>query len=794
MNKFNYDSLRAKEARARKILNSWAMKLLYLALIVGGLTIWVEGVFIMKQSWGWLGLAITILFIMLAVWVHNEVAKVPAGKGGDINDLLSANVMALMKRDITPQILAKELYKTRSGAFLGLRYGLTPQLLEMMATALGPEMKPIFATAQEIRKRVNAELVSGGILVVAIVENCPAHNELLNRMRLELNDLYNGIIWYNHLHGLVKDAKLKKRDGGIARDFTFGYIPLLERFGRNISNLNRGPQVDLAAHTEAVQRMIAAFSSGGLQNVALIGPEGTGKSTIVRSFASAILNADSKISADLKYRQVYSLDATALISVASERGQLEALVMQILNEAYAAKNIIICLDNAQLFFEEGVGSVDISNVLLPIIEAGRLRLIMTMDEQKFLEISAKKSSLANCLNKIMVTPASAEETMQVMQDLAPMIEMKYDVIYTYWALTEAYRLSERYIHDLEMPEKALSLLESAANFAEQKFVTDASVRAAVEKTSGVKLNSTQDAGDRSRLLNLEGLIHQRMIDQVEAVKTVSDALRRAAAGVRNEKRPIGTFLFLGPTGVGKTELAKALSEVYFQGESNIVRLDMNEFVQASDVERLLAEGAENAESLTAQVMKQPFSVVLLDEIEKAHPQVLTTLLQLLDEGILRDVRNREVSFRDTIVIATSNAGAEKIRDYVAGGLDLNGLKQELTDAMIQSGQFKPEFLNRFDEICVFKPLSKEDLLKVVSLIIDSVNKTLAPQKISVVLDDEAKMLLVERGYDPQMGARPMRRIVQKTVENLVAKMVLAGAANSGTTIHIDKRLIEKELG
>jgi len=198
-------------------------------------------------------------------------------------------------------------------------------------------------------------------------------------------------------------------------------------------------------------------------------------------------------------------------------------------------------------------------------------------------------------------------------------------------------------------------------------------------------------------------------------------------------------------------------------------------------------------SLTAQVLKNPFSVVLLDEIEKAHPQVLTTLLQMLDEGILRDTKNHEVSFRDAIVIATSNAGADKIREYVAAGKDLTSLKDELTNELIASGTFKPEFLNRFDEICVFKPLSKTDLAKVVDIIIAGVNKTLAAQKISVVLDEKAKMLLVERGYDPQLGARPMRRIVQKTVENVVAKMVLAGTAAPGTTIQLNAAMIEEQL-
>ena len=416
-----------------------------------------------------------------------------------------------------------------------------------------------------------------------------------------------------------------------------------------------------------------------------------------------------------------------------------------------------------------------------------------MDEQKYLEISAKNPALANSLNKIMVAPATAEETLRVMQDAVPRLEYQYKVTYTIWALKEAYRLSERYVFDLQMPGRALHLLESAANYADHGFVLAESVGKAIEKTQGVKVQVETDTRERDRLLNMENLIHERMIDQVEAVKTVSDALRRSAAGVRNTNRPIGTFLFLGPTGVGKTELAKAVSEVYFGGESDIVRIDLNEYVSADDVSRLIAEPTVDPMSLTAQMMKNPFSVVLLDEIEKAHPQVLTTLLQMLDEGILRDTKNREVSFRDAIVIATSNAGADRIREAVASGEDLSAIKEELTNALIKNGEFKPEFLNRFDEICIFKPLSKEDLRKIAALLVKGTNKTLANQKITVKLTDDALDLLVEKGYDPQLGARPMRRIVQKTVENIVAKLVLGGQATSGAEITIDANLVQAEL-
>ena len=859
LNLFNHFSIRAREARLGRIFGSPFVLAL---LVLLGIASFAGSVYfcLQKNPAFWLLLGLVFLLAMIFIWSKLVLKKVPVGRmakksanpittshpadSEDINDILSANSLIVLSKDATVLGMAKNLpVKSRSGRFLAARYAISPNLLEQVARGLqaiygARAEEQVFASAKRLRYELGDldpltagpfPTVSGGILEIALLEAHPEHETILASMKLSLADLKNGVVWYNYLHGLVKSAKVKRKNGGIARDLSFGYIPLMSRFGHNISIAsNQNPeQAQLEPHVEIVNRMIQTFSSDGRQNVALIGPDGTGKNTIVRSFAWEILSAEKrknpaptsnastapKIPSSLRFRQVFQLDAATILSAAPERGGVEGLVNAILNEAYAAKNIILYFKDAHLFFEEGTGSVDISNLLLPAIENGALRIILTMDEQKYLEISAKNPALSNSLNKIMVAPATEPETMRVMEDAVPRLEAQFKVIYTIWALKEAYRLSERYVYDLQMPGRALKLLESAAQYADHGFVLAESVGQAIEKTQGVKVQVETDAAERDRLLNMEALIHERMIDQAEAVKTVSDALRRSAAGVRNTSRPIGTFLFLGPTGVGKTELAKAVSEVYFGGESDIVRIDLNEYVSADDVARLIAEPTVDPMSLTAQMMKNPFTVVLLDEIEKAHPQVLTTLLQLLDEGILRDTKNREISFRDAIVIATSNAGADMIREAVTTGdfdtsatkpeflnspsavpssdapFDMAAFRDKLTNHLISTGEFKPEFLNRFDEICIFKPLSKTDLRKIAALLVKGVNKTLATQKISVTLTDDALDLLVERGYDPLLGARPMRRIVQKTVENIVAKLVLAGQAPAGSQITITKDML-----
>lgn len=785
MQDFNFHSARAEKARINAALTlSWRIMLVVTAV---GLALAGVAFFIIGSTYGWLCIGVAAVPMMILEWRRGELQDIPLGKTDSLSDQLASDVLGLLPEKPSPVAIAKAASTTPGGQFMAVRFGITMNFFSNLLHDDPDTSAEVWAQARAIKEKTGSHAITGAVLAVALVRLIPGYQTLLAHMKLEDVDLEAGIRWHDHLRQLIHQHQAPRRTGGIARDWSFGYIPLLERYGHNISaEIAAGGllQVDLEAHQQALDKMIEMFGTGGRQNAVLVGANGVGKSTLVAALAERLLDASSNLPSHLKFRQVFVLDSAALIAAAPGRGELENLIMGIISEAYSAKNIILCLDDAQLFFEEGIGSVDLANVLQPILEAGRLRMVLTMDEQRLLQIARRNPTLYNALNRVNVPPTNREETLRVLQDKLLITEHQRHVIFTYHALTEAYSLSERYMHDIEMPGRAFKLLEASAGYAEGKLVTAESVQRAIEETIGVKVGVATADDEREKLLNLEDLIHERMVNQTRAVRVVSDALRRARAGVRNQDRPIGTFLFLGPTGVGKTELSKALADVYFGGEGKMIRLDLNEYVRADDVARLIADGADDPHSLTAQAMKQPFSVVLLDEIEKAHPQVLTTLLQLLDEGILRDVKNREISFRDTIVIATSNAGADRIREYIDRGYKLEQFEEQITNELISSGAFKPEFLNRFDEIVVFRPLNKKELLQVIDLILAGINKTLAAQKIVVAVDDDAKLFLVDRGYDPRLGARPMRRVVQRAVENTVAKLMLAGSAMPGQTVHL----------
>lgn len=800
--RLNYRANRAIEARYCQRFG----KLTRVITLVGAILLSLLGIVLLLAGMaiGWLVLMLAGWSLVPYLWLHSRLRDMPASKQPrNIGDILSLEVLGLLPQDPNPRKIIEALAGSGGAKFLANRLGIPIQQVVQLTPADPSLTESVWRESINIWSHLpeRTSTIPSVVVVAAIIRLNPDCTDILNNLRIDASDVYRGVEWLEHWEMQARRSSDLKLTGGIARDWSFGYIPTLEHFGTNLSlkysEGRRSMAGNLMRNRLLVDDMIKYLSSNARRNVALIGPLGVGKSTVVEALADILMDSKSGASSDIKFNQVFMLDASAIISAANARGEIEQLIGRLLSEAYRAKNIILFLDNAELFMSDGTGSVDLSNLLQPAIEGGGLKLIMAMEEQRFLQIAQAKPALTSALNRIEITPTDDNDTIRVLEDRIIPLEYGSTTLFTYQALTEAYRLSNRYIHDVAQPRASVQLLESAAQRASGGVVNPSVVAQTIEQTLGIKVGGNLQSGDaqaeKDKLLHLEELIHQRMINQTKAVSAVASALRRARAGVRNENRPIGTFLFLGPTGVGKTELAKSLAAVYFSGEDHLVRIDLNEYVRAEDVARLIADGATDPMSLSAQVQKDPFSVVLLDEIEKAHPNVLTTLLQVLDEGVLRDINNRPISFRDTILIATSNAGADKIRQYIEAGYQLEQFSEQIQNELISSGQFKPEFLNRFDEIAVFRPLTKPELLQVIDLILVGINKNLANQKVAVAVDDQAKLALVEAGYDPRLGARPMRRVVQRTVENIVAEKILTGELVPGSGIRLSLADIQASL-
>lgn len=792
----NLKANRAKQARLAALLSqAWVLGVLVLVNIT---LLGLGALFILSQNeLGWLLLGFAAWPAMILVW-HRRWLKVlpPLKNGVVVEDVLDGVILGQLRTvSPSPAQLAEIVMKHSGGLFFAVRLGIGPNFLRELSSPDAAQSNAVWDGALQLQKQLGLSHISPAVLTTALVQTMNNRDQMLAQLQITFEDVVACARWYHHLHDLIASVQKRRLGGGIGRDLSFGFTPLLEQLAQNFSAQSGRAALarELEGHRQLIDTLFEQLGTGGRQNAVLVGPAGAGKTTLVRTFAERLLREDAPAPPELRYRQVMALDPNTLIANAPRRGELEALLTRIFNEAYGAKNIILFLDNAELFFSNETGAVDMRNVLLPVLENGAIRLILSMDEQQWLKLSRATPALAQQLNRINVPPLNEAESLLVCEDAILTLEFRNKVTYMYQALKTAYRLGQRYVGDQAMPGQAVSLLEAAAHFSTNKLVTSASVEQAVEQTYGVRVATARKGDESAMLLNLEDLLHQHMINQKHAVSAVANALRRARSGVRNQNRPIGSFLFLGPTGVGKSELAKALARVYFGGEDRLVRIDLNEFGQGSDVNRLIADGASDPYSLTAQILKQPFSVVLFDEIEKAHPNVLNTLLQLLDEGILRDVNNRAVSFRDAVVIATSNAGADRVRQYIDAGQQPEQFEQTFVNELIDSNQFKPEFLNRFDEIIVFRPLKQDELLQVVDLLLEGVNKTLANQKISVHLNDDAKQHLVQVGYDPRLGARPLRRVVQRTVENIVAKRLLQGEVAPGTVFTIPLTEIEQAL-
>jgi ATP-dependent Clp protease ATP-binding subunit ClpC len=735
-----------------------------------------------------------LVFAPLAFWskwgMLQFVGLSPVADGlVNLSELLTADLVRPLKKAKDTAALWSAVRGHWQAEFLVRHLGIPVEAIDDRVNSL--DLEQVYQAAYQAAKKASQRHITAGSLVVACTGLVEAKQPILAGYHLTQDDLNEGLVWLEHLIHDRLESHERKSYGGIGRDFAAGYTNFLDRFGANMSDeVEAGAPVFSSVGRESVvDSLIAALNQSVHPAAALVGPTGVGKSTLVYALTDEILNRPDV--GRLAYRKVMRLSASALLSAVTPELPIERIMNEVMNDAVRAKNVVIFFDEAQSFFTNKPGAVDISEILTPILQQTRLPMIFAFTEEDWTRFAQLRPNLIGQITKLVVPELDRVALIRVLEDVALNLENQTGQIATLAALKETVNLSDRYTNTKQQPGAGIDLLRSAFSNPQSGMVTEQSIQAVIEKTTGVKTGTAKGA-EAEQLLNLEELIHQRMINQSQAVSSVAAALRRARAGVKDTKRPIGSFLFLGPTGVGKTELAKSLAATYFGGEEKMVRLDMSEYQQASDVGRLLAAASESGSgsSFLEHIRLQPYGVVLLDEIEKAHPDILNLILQLLDEGRLTDTAGKAVSFKDCIIILTSNALADDIRRSVSEGKDLAQLHDQFIDKMISEQIFKPELLNRFDEIVTFRPLTPDELVQVVTIMLRSLNKNLSNQQITIELTDAAKAYVVEVGNDPRMGARPMRRTLQKLVEDRLSKRLLKGEIQSGQVIVLDRKDIE----
>ena len=621
----------------------------------------------------------------------------------------------------------------------------------------------------------------------------------------------------------------------------------LDAFGTNLTDKAKNNQIDrVIGREKEIQRMIQILNRRSKNNPCLIGEPGVGKTAIAQGLALKIANGD--VPAKLLNKEVYLLDMTAIIAGTQFRGQFESRMKGIINECREAGNIILVIDEIHNIIGAGDAdhSMNAANILKPSLANGEIQLIGTTTLKEYRKYIEKDTALERRFQPIMVEEPSVDDTIEILKGIKQYYEDYHHVKISNDIINKTVNMSEKYIHDRFLPDKAIDILDEACSKinlndkdlydlevlnqklkdvqaqkeeAAQADSTEDYQKAAELKTQECSLLEQIDAlkkrmkpkeltvqdianvvenwtkipvnkiteEETKKLLNLEENLHKRIIGQNEAVEAVARAIRRNRAGLKSTKRP-PSFIFVGPTGVGKTELAKALAYEMFGNEKSIIRFDMSEYMESNSTAKLIGAppgyiGYDDAGQLTERVKRNPYSIILLDEIEKAHQDVFNILLQVLDDGRLTDAQGNTVSFENTIIIMTSNAGSNLNTNSIGFGSTADASKNKMLNAL--KDLFRPEFLNRVDEIVAFDPLTNEQLMQIVDLMISDTQKVLNDRNIGLILTNEAKQYVLEKGTDLKYGARPLRRAIQRYIEDELSDMILRSQLLNGQKVLVD---------
>ena len=640
-----------------------------------------------------------------------------------------------------------------------------------------PRLDAVVQAAQMEADRLHDDYIGTDHLLLAMSRTTdPQIRRILGRHQITPEAIYSS------LRDVRGEQRLTDREGEER-------YQILKKYSRNLTEMAKRGELDpVIGRDEEIRRMEQILSRRRKNNPVLIGEPGVGKTAIAEGLAQRIV--DDEVAETLKGKELVALDIGSMVAGSKFRGEFEDRLKAVVREIEAQHGeTILFIDELHTLVGAGAaeGAIDASNMLKEPLSRGTFQVIGATTLDEYRERIEKDAALERRFQRILVREPTVEETIEILDGLREKLTEHHRIEITDDALGAAARLSERYVSDRFLPDKAIDLVDEAASRLRVDgtgdAVTEAEIAALVAQWTGIPAERMLEE-ERARLTSMEEALHARVIDQDEAVHAVAEAVRHSRAGLSDPRRPIGTFLFLGPTGVGKTELAKTLAAFLFGSDTALLRIDMSEYMERHAIARLIGSppgyvGYEEGGQLTEAVRRRPYQVVLFDEIEKAHPQVMNLLLQLLDEGRLTDGHGRTVDFRHTILIMTSNAGSEHFLADAGEETIHERVRADLRES------FRPEFLNRIDETIMFHPLSEAAIGRIVDLKAADLNERLAEQSIRLSLTDEAKRVLAKAGYDPHYGARPLARAMKRLVENPLASKIVGGEISDGAAVTID---------
>lgn len=657
------------------------------------------------------------------------------------------------------------------------------------------DVKEIFITGFINAYTLKQDNTTAVNLLIPCVEKSETLREILQDLKITENKLQNTVAWFRINEQQVANYKLYRKLAGykprssMDRAYTAMATPLLNNFGYDLTLAAKWGRLQLCIGRKNELTNIFDSLKSGSYGVLLTGLEGVGKKTIIEGIAREMVT-EEKVPDFLKDKRLIELDVARLVS-GTTPSEAEERLLRIIDEVNRAGNIVLFIENLEniIGITAGTeGSLELSEVLATQLDRGALRCLATASEQNFNKF-IEGSAIGRVMTRLKINEPTTDEAIQILESKIGHLEARNNIFFSYNAIEAAVALSVKFIHDRSLPDNAIQILEktavrAASEHKNKKYICDKNdVAMTINQITGIPVQDVEGE-EGAKLLNLEAEIHKFMIDQEEAVNMVANSLRRARAEMREGKRPIASFLFLGPTGVGKTELAKTISRVYFNKKDIMIRLDMSEYQEESSVKKMIGDVNGIHGYLTEAVRQRPFSLILLDEFEKAHPKIFNLFLQVMDDGRLTDGQGQTIDFTNSIIIATSNAGSSYIQEEIIKGSSLESIKKNLIN--VQLGQvMRPELINRFDGIIVFKPLSKKDIIAITRLMLAGVEKMLNLKGIELETSEEGIKKLAHLGYDPKFGARPLRRLIREKVEDEIAKKILGNELERRDTIFIN---------